>query len=132
MFKKGVCSRVGGGSHRTTCSSQLAPSTIWIPGTDSGHRLDRKPPFLLSQLTGPPGHLLRSEVKVTIPKEKSYGPHRKCGNDSIVTQSARRNESESKAKQSPLSLKGRTGKGHRQGDREEANLANTGAGKYSP
>lgn len=37
-------------------------------------------------------------------------------NDTIVTQSARRNESENKAKQSPLNLKGQTGKGHRQGD----------------
>lgn len=76
MFKKGVCSRVGGGgggSRRTTCSGQLAPSTIWIPGTELRPQAWQETPFLLSQLSGRPGHLLRSEVMLTV-VEKSDGP----------------------------------------------------------
>lgn len=62
-------------------TGQLAAVSSLLPpygfqGQNSGHRLGRKPPFLLSQLTGPPGRLLRLEVKVAIPKEKSYGPQR--------------------------------------------------------
>lgn len=140
---------------------QLAAVSLLLPlygfqGQNSGHRLGRKPPFLLSRLSGPPGHLLRSEVMLTV-VEKSDGPQvlfffffklkhwlqierqtiRKIrvgnmGNDTIVTQSARRNESEHKAKQSPLNLKGQTGKGHRRCDGEETNLTNTCAGKCSP
>lgn len=59
-------------------TGQLAAVSLLLPlygfqGQNSGHRLGRKPPFLLSWLSGPPGHVLRSEVMVTM-VEKSYGP----------------------------------------------------------
>lgn len=59
-------------------AEQFAAVSLFLPlygfqGQNSGHRLGRKPPFLLSRLSGPPGHLLRSEVMLTM-IEKSDGP----------------------------------------------------------
>lgn len=99
-------------------AGQLAAVSLLLPlygfqGQNSGHRLGRKPPFLLSRLSGRPGHLLRSEVMLTV-VEKSDGPQvlffyfklkhwlqierqtiRKIrvgnmGNDTIVTQSSKK------------------------------------------
>lgn len=145
----------GGGSRRTTCSGQLAPSTIWIPGTELRPQAWQETPFPaeLAQWSSRACSEVRShgnygrkelwptsfffffKLKHWLQIERQTIRKIRVGNmdnDTIVTQSTRRNESEHKAKQSPLNMKGQTGKGHRQCDGEETNLANTCAGKCSP